>query len=88
MPPKKKGLLRPIRAKVKSGRGGGDPQAIITDCLANFYEGMQEAMGEVDDATKAAVIKQFNDISDGFGDEFWSSKGDAEMAWTDVPPAK
>ena len=42
MPPKK-GFLRPIKARVKSGRGGGDPQAIYTDCLASFYDGMKEA---------------------------------------------
>ena len=27
-----------------------------------------------------------NEISEDFGTEFWSSKSDAELAWTDVTP--
>ena len=43
MGPKKKnkGFFKPIQAKAKSGRGGGDPQAIFTDIMDTAYDGLK-----------------------------------------------
>ena len=51
MPPKKKTFFRPIKAKAKSGRGGGDPSDIWNQFMTNFYDDFMETYNDLDEST-------------------------------------
>ena len=52
MPPKgKKTFFRPIKAKAKSGRGGGDPSDIWAQFMTNFYDDFMETYNDLEEET-------------------------------------
>ena len=86
-----KGFFKKIQAKAKSGRGGGDPQAIFNDALTAYDAegGLQEVLNTLTPEQIQELKDEMNNCTDPpneFGDEFWTDKSSAECAWTDVTP--
>ena len=85
MPPKK-GMFRAIKVKAKSGRGGMDAE----DTWAQFmskesaqYESIMEQYNAASQEDKDAARGYLNEISDGFGEDFYESRQMAGMIWAD-----
>ena len=76
MPPKqKKGFFRPIKAKAKSGRGGGDPADYWAQFIADdIYNEFKKQYDEMEAADQEAVREDFNSILDNFGDDLVAGK--------------
>ena len=83
----KGGFFRPIKAKAKSGRGGGDPADTWALFISTSYDELKEQFDGADEETQNAAKAQFNECFEEFGEYLFESKQMAEMMWTDAADA-
>ena len=63
---------RQVKCKLKQGRGGGDPYNAFLDFI-DHWDQFKEQMDSLPEDQQEGAKAQLNAISDGFGDEIFTS---------------